>query len=294
MVAQSRTLSSPPSAILAAAPSSPAAAVVLEAKRDYGSCSSVCERSTTTSTYNTTAAAATRSPPRVTTTCISAPADLLFCSPFMEATKNLAQRLRHRASLRRTNKKTGRPAASADDRQRLEADQPVRRESNTSNPATLNDVPAVVTPSDDPLTAPAVAPPALSPGGSDVSPTTQQPPSLAVNGAALAIPSSPTPAKSPTSGYFDNAPSPRITFAVPPELQDEQGAADEQAPERGPAFPNLESAVSSTSQSSSVTSQESNEDELTALRRISTGGRLQQFQLDDNHSTFSLLAHHRV
>ncbi|PSR78445.1 hypothetical protein BD289DRAFT_122343 [Coniella lustricola] len=278
--------------------------VAVVATKHECSQSLACERSSTNTTATTTTPYATPGTASSTskTTCISAPADLLLllCSPLMEATKNLAQRLRHRASLRRTSKKTLRPGAAGSEK-RLEADESERRESNTSNTsnaATSDDTPAAVTPFDDPptaaaaspATAPLVTPLAPSPG-SDVSPTTQQPPKLAINGAALESPSPPGAARSPGSGYFGNVPSPKITFAVPRELQDQQIVSGGSAVERDPGFPSLETAVSSTSQSSVVTSQGSNEDGMIEARRSSTGGQTRSsFNSRHRNSSTSIIS----
>lgn len=251
----------------AIAPPTTASTSAADPKLELGS--SVCQHSTTTTT---TASRSSRS------SCISVRACLPLYSPAMEATKNLALRLRHRASLRRVGKKTAPSAnAAAAEQDRAHAahhktdgqQKAGKREGERSRAgASASNIPAAVQATNDPpppaaaaadtttptataslLTAPE-SPLTPSPG-TDVSPTSQLPsmPSNNDNGASLDN----APAETPTSEYFnldrpaDDTPFNKITFAIPTKAED---AVDGRDQEYESCSPGLETAVSSASPSS--------------------------------------------
>lgn len=216
--------------------------------------------------------------------CISLRTYLPVCSPAMEATKALALRLRHRASLRRVNKKNAQAAAEAaaeeyraqaahdayGQRQAAAARRESTKEKRSEDPS---DIPAMVPIPDPPATAPAssTASPTTEPTsgapltpspGSDVSPTSQPPPKHAA-AAATDPEKAPTESQSPTADYFTleklggiapDAPSGKITFDIPTKADDVDG---------------LETAVSSASPSTVVSPRGSVDDGATDAGRSS-------------------------
>lgn len=123
-----------------------------------------------------------------------------MCQPAMEATKALAQRLRRRASLRKTTKKTAENAAgeyraqaarNAYEKQKAQAAQVVhpakdRSSDEEKEAGSIGDSPVTVTIPEPNATAQAdstssLDAPIIPSPGSDISPTTIQPPKLAAD-----------------------------------------------------------------------------------------------------------------
>ncbi|KAF3769572.1 hypothetical protein M406DRAFT_325071 [Cryphonectria parasitica EP155] len=229
----------------------------------------------------------------------------------MEATKNLASRLRHRASLRRSIKKTARPTAAdrtqpnnntaprdgINGQQRQQQQAMTREGQNARNGATASVVNASGIPADaatddpptptlpSPTAAAAIStaaslatgpatPPVPSPG-SDVSPLSQVPRALAVNGTSFEKSQIDT---ATTGGYFalakevdDVSGSNKITFAIP--TKPEAGLTDGRAQEQESESPGLETAVSSATPSPGASLRDSTDDATTDAGQSSTGGR---------------------
>lgn len=225
----------------------------------------------------------------------------------MEATKALAQRLRHRASLRRTNKKQNQQQVAAQPAQPAETPtakaQTPSRAAGQSEKRRDSNIPAVVAiPAPDPpattptdhapdsttdqtvLTVHGAAPEApLTPESeSNVSPNTQVPPNPAPEAESV-------PASTPASDYFtlakdgdpapvEDAPPPnKITFALPNHKPDTRSDADPQNREDSPQ--DYDTAVSSATPSTTVSPRPSVEDAPSEGRRSSllsyiSGGEL--------------------
>lgn len=165
--------------------------------------------------------------------CITARSYFPVCQPAMEATKALAQRLRHRASLRKVSKKTaaqnapvenrGRAVRSSPGKQQPQPQQqeakavraaPILESEKEKQSATSSDSPVIVPVLDPPTLAPDIsttsptfsstadAPPTPSPG-SEISPCSHPPPKLAAEDADPAEAVADVPdTKQATSDYF--------------------------------------------------------------------------------------------
>lgn len=227
--------------------------------------------------------------------CISRRTYLPVCQPAMEATKALAQRLRHRASLRRASKQTtqtpaarkapgkqqqqaaaqapqaARPAAN------LEGDQEKQSATLAASPVTVAipeppvTVPANSTPS---LTISSALDPPLTPSpGSDISPTSQQPPKLVRRDA----PTQSTASEPPTTDYFalDYTTDTReaSTGKTTTAASRTQGIEDKGQEQRPYLQEDSETAVSSVSPPSTVVSpRESVDDDAGRSSIVSFGG----------------------
>lgn len=248
----------------------------------------------TATTSPSTSASNRSSQPR----CITTRSYLPVCQPAMEATKALAQRLRHRASLRRVSKKTaqngpaesrGRAARSSPGKQQQQQQEaqaaraaPTPESDKEKQSATSSDSPVIAPVLDPPTLAPeasntsptvsstADAPLTPSPG-SDLSPCSRPQPELAAGDAdsAEAVADAPD-GKQATTDYFaiaePVAPA-RITFADSTKQDDAEGNAQKQ---RADSPEDSETAVSSASPPSTVVSpRESVDDGATDAGRSS-------------------------
>lgn len=209
------------------------------------------------------------------------------CQPAMEATKALAQRLRHRASLRKTSKQTTKRSAHEKQQQApAQASQAARPGANREGDeekqsGALGDNPVTVAIPEPPATAPAnstasltissaLDPPLTPSPGSDISPTSQPPPKVGQHDAAARSPTS----APPTADYFalegttdtGQVPQDKVTTAVS-ATQD----VAEKNPEQQPYLQeDSETAVSSVSPPSTVVSpRESVDDGATDAGRSS-------------------------